>query len=164
MGRTTMTSPDYLAQMADAGLVDEVDGVPYVSGVTIDPLTDEKVLFVEYADPRLLRPASWPRFVEALGDQAPKAVIRKPADVPFPPGTGHHTHYLLAVEPPARTTEPVPDLEIRSPHDDSERERVYAWLAKAMVYGYGQRGTEISTAAAVDMARARFADDDVHPK
>lgn len=44
----------YLKSARDAELVRTVSGLPCVAGVSTDPLSDERRLLVEYADPELL--------------------------------------------------------------------------------------------------------------
>lgn len=154
---------DYLAEAAESGLLNAVDGSHYVCGVTLDPLTGEETVFVEYVSSDLLQDGpKWIKLLAALREQgrgARTALIRKPAVLPCPPQAEHHTHYLLAHGRPRRTTEPLSQLMIRRADRSGEQDRVLAWLAKALVSGYSERGKRVDFEIALEIARARFAAD-----
>lgn len=79
--------PDYLEAAREAEQLYEMDGLHYVAGSYVEPVTDEKQCFVEYADSGLLSQPRLDKLTARLADDFPQAqrlLLRAPAEVTLP--------------------------------------------------------------------------------
>ncbi|MCW5250342.1 hypothetical protein [Streptomyces sp. SHP 1-2] len=162
----------YLAEAADAGLVEHADGRRYVAGAYVDPLSNERQLLVEYCDEELLAAPEWPaRLVErasALDPAVAAVVLRVPGTVLLPEPWERTLSYVLhpadrtgpgpgdltAPGPgPADVGPEVPGLAIGPLAPGPEEDLVTRWLTRAMVDGGADRGDAVDADAAARIAR-----------
>ncbi|MER6469724.1 hypothetical protein [Streptomyces collinus] len=146
----------YLTAARDAGLLRTVSGLPYVAGVSTDPLANARRLLVEYADPELLSPPDGPeplwRALLAGHPEASGLVVRAGADVLLPePWQRELTYVRLAADvdvPAGSAGHPVTEAA------EEYRPLLADWLMHAVRHAAREQGRPAEPGAAAAEAEA----------
>jgi hypothetical protein len=118
----------YLAAARAAGQLYEIDGLFYVAGSYVEPVTGEKQCLVEYADAALLAEPELGRLIARLTDDFPQArrlVLRAPPQVALPAPWAPQLTYISYQGTPG-----APDPAI-VPARARDRDRLIDWLMRA---------------------------------
>ncbi|WP_369657601.1 hypothetical protein HEP85_43995 [Streptomyces sp. RPA4-2] len=142
----------YLKSARDAELVRTVSGLPCVAGVSTDPLSDERRLLVEYADPELLSDdeASRTLWRTLLADhpEVSALVVRAGAAVLLPEPWHRDLTYVRLAED--ATVPAAPDGPRVTPAQEEHRPLLTDWLVRAILHA----AREQDRPAGLDAARA----------
>jgi hypothetical protein len=142
---------DYLVAAKEAGQLGDIEGLAYVAGSYVEPVTGEHQCFIEWADPRLLQSETLPHLtteVIAAHPRAQRVLLRAPAEYELPPPWRKHltyVHYSGTAQPPGahvRRSTAVQDL------------LVAGWLVRAFTTAGESFGARTSPQDASDLADA----------
>lgn len=141
----------YLVAAKEAGQLGEIEGLAYVAGSYVEPVTGEHQCFIEWADPRLLRDETLSHLTATVAAAHPgsrRVLLRAPAEYELPqPWRKHLTyvHYAGTAQAPGahvhRST-PVQDL------------LVAGWLVRAFTTAGESFGARTSPRDTSDLADA----------
>ena len=124
----SIVDSDYLAAAREAGQLHELDAFRYVAGSYVEPVTDEKQCFVEFADGGLLTEPGLGRLTARLTDDFPQAqrlLLRAPAEVSLPAPWAPQLTYVFYQGTPGS---PDPAVVPARPQD---RDLLIDWLMRA---------------------------------
>jgi hypothetical protein len=148
---------NYLASALQAGQLYEIDSLNYVAGLYIEPVTDEKQCFVEYADEGLLIKPMLDRLTSALTDEFPQArrlLIRVPGAVGLPgPWAPQLTYVRYGGEAGS------PDAAI-VPARPGDRDLIIDWLMRAFADAGASFGAQTESPGNRRLAEEVMAADD----
>ncbi|MFF4537266.1 hypothetical protein [Streptomyces aureus] len=146
----------YLKSAQDADLVRLVSGLPCVAGVSTDPLSGERRLLVEYADPAMLTDPEaartlW-RTLLADHEGVSALVVRAGADVLLPAPWHRHLTYVRLVDDAAAAG--APEGPRVTAARDEHRPLLHDWLVRAIVHAAREQGRPADPAATAAEADA----------
>ena len=154
----TQATVEYLAAAEASGLLSRLDDRPMVAGGYDDPLTGERLCFIEYCDPVLLADSErmaqvttelCRRFPQAIG-----ILARVPAHVRLSaPWRVTVTYIRLPDDAPG----PDPGAVHVVPATAGYDEVITGWLVEALLAGYGSRAGEVDAGAVVAVTRDMLA-------
>jgi hypothetical protein len=135
----------YLATAEAAGLLADIDGVQYVAGDYQDPVSDERLCFVEYCDSTALSGRLLQELSAVLLARFPRAegvMLRAPGNVQL---AGPWQRRLTYVRYTGGARQRSSDVLPATPDSDDQ---IFSWLEQAVVTGYAQQGWDVGEKAA----------------
>ncbi|MEW1750550.1 hypothetical protein ACIQU1_15230 [Streptomyces angustmyceticus] len=146
----------YLQAAREADLLARASGLPYVVGVSTDPLSDEQRLLVEYADPELLstdeaRDTLW-RALLADHHEVSALVVRAAGAVRLPP-PWHRTLSYVRLTDEAGVPAAADGPRVTAAEEE-HRPLVAEWLVRAILHAAREQGQPADLAAAAAEADA----------
>ena len=126
-------SERYLSEADEAGCLFELDGSPYVAGLSTDPVSGAEQCLIEFAAPELL--ADPAPLLRTLLDRFPdcrSVVVRTVGEQTPGPLFAPMLTYLRHDAPAAGAAPGADGLAVARGEGDEHEDRVAAWLARAL--------------------------------
>lgn len=150
----------YLVAAKEAGQLGELEGLAYVAGSYVEPVTGEHQCFIEWADPRLLRDDTLSHLTATVAAAHPRArrvLLRAPAGHELPPPWRKHLTYVHYEGTGGAANAPGAHVHRSTPVQDL---LVAGWLVRAFTTAGESFGARTSSQDASDLADAVLAGPD----